>query len=75
MNTPRVGTTHSLTCVQEEMVFEVGVLGKAARANVALERPRSTVNVHMGLEIAGRWKRFGTQTAFVWFFLYVRVGE
>lgn len=55
----------SPTCVQEEVIFQIGVLGKASGADVAFERPRSAVHVHMGLEIAGRRERLGAQIALV----------
>lgn len=51
------------------MVLEVGVFREAARADVALERPRTAVDVHVRLEIAGRRERLGTKAAFVWFLL------
>lgn len=55
----------SPTCVQKEVIFQIGVLGKASGADVAFERPRAAVHVHMGLKIAGRWERLGAQIALV----------
>lgn len=55
--------------MQEQMVLEIRVLGKSSRANMAFERPRSAVHVHVGFEIAGRRERFRAQAAFVRFFL------
>lgn len=55
----------SPTCVQKEVIFQIGVLGKTAGADVALERPRAAVHVHVRLEIAGRWERLGAQIALV----------
>ena len=51
--------------MQEEVIFQIGVLGKAPRADVAFERPRSAVHVHVRLEIAGRGERLGAQVALV----------
>lgn len=53
------------TCVQEQVVLEVGVFAEAPVADVAFERPRAVVDVHVRLEVARRRERLGAQTALV----------
>ncbi len=57
--------------MQEEMVLEVGVLAEAARADVALERPRAAVHVHVRFQVPGRRERLGAECALVRFLLFV----
>lgn len=58
-----------LTGVQKQVVLQIGVLAEPSRADVAFVRPRSAVDVHVGLEISGSWERLGAETAFVRFLL------
>lgn len=51
--------------MQKEVIFQIGVLGKASGADVAFEWPRAAVHVHVRLEIAGRGERLGAQIALV----------
>lgn len=51
--------------MQEQVVLEVRVLAEAARADVALERPRAAVHVHVRLEVARRREGLGAQGALV----------
>lgn len=60
-----------ITCMEEEVVLEVGVLRKAPAADVAPERPRPVVHVHVRLEVARGRKRLGTQRTLVRLFLDV----
>ena len=53
------------------MILEVGVFAETARTDVALERPRAAVHVHVRFEVAGRRERFAAQGAFVRLFLHL----
>ena len=55
--------------MEEEVVLEVGVFAEATRTDVALERPRAAVHVHVRFEVARCRERFAAQGAFVWLFL------
>ena len=70
----RSGTKHetrtALTCVQEEVILQVRLLGEASGADVTLERPGPVVDVHVRLEITRRREGLGAEAAFVWFVLY-----
>ena len=57
------------TCVQEEMVFEIGNLAEAAITDVTAMGPRSVVYVHVGLEITGCRETLLTKLALVGFVL------
>ena len=54
-----------LTSVQKQVVLQVGLLGEAAAADVALEGPRAVVHVHVALEVARRREGLGAQLALV----------
>lgn len=60
---------HSLTSVQEQVIFQIRVFAKSSVANVTLERPRTVVHVHVRFQIAWRRERLRTQSTFVWFLL------
>ena len=51
------------------MIFQVGLLTKAPVANVALERPCSSVHVCMRFEITWCGEGFAAHGTFMWFFL------
>ena len=53
------------------MVLEVGVLAETARTDVALERPRAAMYVHVRFQVSRRRERLGTQSALVRFLLFV----
>lgn len=61
-----------VSCMQEEMVLEIGLLAEAPVANMTLKWPGAAVNVHVALEVTGRWERFGAQRALVRLLLGVR---
>lgn len=61
-----------LTCVQEQMVFEIGDLAESPVTNGTSVRPGSIVNVHVGFQVARGGKRFLAQFAFVGLFLEIR---
>ncbi len=54
-----------LTCVQEEVVLQVGDLAEPPVANRASVRPRPVVDVHVGLEVARGGERLLAQLALV----------
>ena len=54
-----------LTCVQEQVILEVGVLAEPSVADVALEGPGPIVNIHVRFEVPRRRERLGAQTTFV----------
>ena len=54
------------------MILEVGVFAEAAAADVALERPRSAVHVHVRLEVARSRERLGAKCALVRFLLRIQ---
>ena len=64
-----------LTCMEEQVVLEVGVLAEAAVADVTFERPRTAVDVHVRLEIPRRRERLGAQRTLVWFILKIPNGH
>ena len=51
------------------MILEVGLLAESPLTDVTLERPRASVNVHVGFQVAGRGKRLGAHRALVGLFL------
>lgn len=51
------------------MVLQVGMLGEPSRADVALERPRPRMDVHVRPQVPWGWKRLAAQAALVWFVL------
>lgn len=65
-------TQSKLTCMQEEMIFEIRMFRKSSRTYVTLVWPRTAVHVHVRFEIARRRERLCTQAAFMWFFLKIR---
>lgn len=54
------------------MVLEVGVLAEAAITDMAFERPRPIVDVHMRLEVPWRRERLRTESALVWLLLQTK---
>lgn len=54
-----------ITCVEEEVVAQIGLFAEAALADMALEGPAATVNVHVRFQIARRRKRFVAHGALV----------
>jgi len=60
-----------VSCVEEKVIFEVGVFGETSGADIAPKWPRSIVDVHVGLEVSRCREGFGTEAALVRFFLYV----
>ena len=51
------------TCVQEEMVFEIGNLAETSVTDWTSVGPGSVVDVHVRFEISRSWKRFLAQLA------------
>lgn len=58
-----------VTCVEEQVVLEVGQLGEAARTDVALEGPGARVDELVRLEVSGGGERLGAKTALVGLFV------
>ena len=54
-----------LTCVEQHVVLEVGLLAEAPVTDVTLEWPRAIVHVHMALQVPGGGERLGAQAALV----------
>lgn len=57
--------------MQEEVIFQVGVFAETARTDVAFERPRPAVHVHVRFQISGSRERLGTKCALVRLFLFI----
>jgi len=54
-----------LTCVQKKMILEIGLLAEASIADGTLVRPVAVVDVSVGLQVTGCWKRLSTHVALV----------
>jgi hypothetical protein len=54
----------------EHVIFQVRLFGEASTAELAAERPRAIVTVHVTAQIARRRKRLATLAAFVRLFLF-----
>jgi hypothetical protein len=54
-----------LTCVQKQVILEVGVLAEPSVADVALEGPGPIVNIHVRFEVPGCRERLGAQATFM----------
>jgi hypothetical protein len=54
-----------VTCVQEQVILEVGVLAEPSVADVALEGPGPIVNIHVRFEVPGCRERLGAQATFM----------
>lgn len=61
--------------MQEEVILQVRLFGEASGADVALEGPRTVVDVHVRLEITGRREGLGAEAALVRFVLFEGWGE
>jgi len=68
---PKNGNEHKvevlavLTCVQEQVILEVGVLAEPSVTDVALEGPGPIVNIHVRFEVPGCRERLGAQATFM----------
>lgn len=54
-----------LTCVQKQVILEVGVLAEPSVADMALEGPGPIVNIHVRFEVPGCRERLGAQATFM----------
>lgn len=54
-----------LTCVQEQVILEVGVFAEPSVTDVALEGPGPIVNIHVRFEVPGCRERLGAQATFM----------
>lgn len=54
------------------MIFKVRLFGEASGANKTFERPWTTVDIHVRLQITRCWERFRTQLTFMRFFLKMK---
>jgi hypothetical protein len=61
-----------LTCVQEQVVLEIGVFAETPVADMALEGPGPIVDVHMRFEVSWCRERLGAQTTLMGLFLQQR---
>jgi len=59
------GGVDVLTCVQEQVILEVGVLAEPSVADVALEGPGPIVDIHVRFEVPGCRERLGAQATFM----------
>lgn len=55
--------------MEEEVIFQIGVLAETAGADVAFEWPGAAVNVHVRFEVSGSRERLGAEGALVRLFL------
>ena len=58
-----------LTCVQQQVVLQVGLLAESPVTDVALVGPRAAVHVHVRAQIPGGRERLGAHGALVWLVL------
>ena len=61
-----------ITRVNVHMILQVSRLTETPIAHLTFEWPASIVDIHVRLEIAGRWETLGAEVALVWLLLVVR---